>query len=77
MSRLMRDGTNEPVSRDPIFRRVRGQDNISFPCSADHEQDCQPYLVDLHLAICDDQHTYIHTPGKVSRNSLIIMRSPH
>ena len=30
-----------------------------FPCSADHEQDWQPYPVDPYSAICDD-HTYIH-----------------
>ena len=33
-----RDGTAEPVSRDQILRRIRGQENIHFPCSADHEQ---------------------------------------
>ena len=58
MSRLMRDGTAEPVSRDQILRHVRGQGNINFPCSADHEQDWQPYPVDPYSAICDD-HTYI------------------
>ena len=31
-----------------------------FPCSADHEQDWQPYPVGPYSAICDD-HTYIHT----------------
>ena len=31
-----RDGTAEPVSRDQIFRRERGQGNIHFSCSADH-----------------------------------------
>ena len=47
MSRLTRDGTTaEPVSRDQILRRERGQGNIHFPCSADHEQDWQPYSVD-------------------------------
>ena len=50
----------EPVSRDQILRHVRGQGNIHFPCSADHEQDWQPYLVDPYSAICDD-HIYIHT----------------
>ena len=62
MSRLTRDGTAEPVSRDQILRHVRGQGNIPFPCSADHEQDWQPYPVDPHSAICDD-HTYteVHT----------------
>ena len=60
MSRLTRDGTAEPVSRDQNLRHARGQGNIHFPCSADHEQDWQPYPVDPYSAICDD-HTYIHT----------------
>ena len=60
MSRLTRDGTTEPVSRDQILRHVRGQGNVHFSCSADHEQDWQPYLVDPYSAIRDD-HTYIHT----------------
>ena len=60
MSRLTRDGTAEPVSRDQILRHARGQGNINFSCSADHKQDWQPYPVDPCSAICDD-HTYIHT----------------
>ena len=60
MRRLTRDGTAEPVSRDQILRHARGQGNVHFPCSADHEQDWQPYPVDPYSAICDD-HTYIHT----------------
>ena len=59
MSKLTRGGTAEPVSRDQILRHARGQGNIHFPCSADHEQDWQPYPVDPYSAICDD-HTYIH-----------------
>ena len=39
MNRLTRDATAEPISRDQILRHVRGQGNIHFPCSADHEQD--------------------------------------
>ena len=59
MSRLTRDGTAEPVSRDQILRHARGQGNIHcLPCSANHEQDWQPYPVDSYSAICDD-HTYI------------------
>ena len=47
MSRLTRDGTTaEPVSRDQILRRERGQGNFRFPCSVNHEQDWQPYQVD-------------------------------
>ena len=61
MSRLTRDGTAEPVSRDQILRHARGQGNINFPCSADHEQDWQPHPVDPYSAICDDHtYTYIH-----------------
>ena len=54
-SKLTRDGTAEPVSRDQILRRERGQGNINFPCSADHEQDRQPYPVDPYSCydMCD------------------------
>ena len=54
----MRAGTAEPVSRDQIFRRVRVQGNINFPCSAEREQDWQPYPVDPYSVMCDD-HTYV------------------
>ena len=60
MSRLIRDGTAEPVSLDQILRHARGQRNMKFSCSADHEQDLQPYPGDPYSAKCDD-HTYIHT----------------
>ena len=60
MTRLTRDLAAEPVSRDQILRRERGQGNILFPYSANHEQDWQPYPVDPYSAICDD-HTYINT----------------
>ena len=61
MSRLTRDGTAEPVSRDQILRHAREQENIHFPCSADHEQVWQLYYpVDPYSAICHD-YTYIHT----------------
>ena len=56
---VTRDGTAEPVSRDQILRRERGQGNINFPYSADHEQDWHPYLVDPYSCyMCDN--TYIH-----------------
>ena len=58
MSRLTSDGTTESVSRDQILRRERGQGNIHFPCSADHEQDWQPCPVDPYSCyMCD--HTCI------------------
>ena len=59
MSRLTRGGTAELVSLDQILKRERRPGNFYFPCSADHEQDWQPYSVDPSLAMCDD-HTYIH-----------------
>ena len=59
MSRLTRDGTAETVSRDQLLRRERGQGNIHFPYSADHEQDWQPYPVDPFSATSDD-YIYIH-----------------
>ena len=44
----------EPVLRDQIFRRERGQGNIHFSCSADHVQDWQPYPVDPYFCyMCD------------------------
>ena len=70
MNRLTRDGTAEPVSRDQILRHARGQRNVYFPCSADHEQDWQPYPVDPYSAICDD-HTYIYCfTGKGAKTKL-------
>ena len=55
MSRLTRDGTAEPVSQ--VLRRERGQGNVHFSCSADHEQDWQPYLVDPYSCYMYD-HTW-------------------
>ena len=41
-----------------ILRREHGQGNNNFPCSADHEQDWQPYSVDPYSCyMC--HHTYI------------------
>ena len=72
MSRLTRDGTAEPVSRDQILRHARGQGNIHFPCSADHEQDWQPYPVDPYSAICYD-HTYIYIHTSMCDHTYILL----
>ena len=64
MSKLTRDGTAEPVSRDQILRRERGQRIIHFPCSAaDHEQDWQPCPVvrAIHTNIVLHTHTAVVT----------------
>ena len=76
MSRLTWDGTAEPVSRDQILRHARGQGNVHFPCSADHEQDWQPYPVDPYSAICDD-YTYIHTSNDTNLTSRINGKKTH
>ena len=78
MSRLTRDGAAEPVSRDQILRRERGQENIDFPCSADHVQDWQPYPVDPYscyiYVMVMTIHTYIHTYCLQRTDSLSICR---
>ena len=64
MSKLTQDRTAEPVSRDQILRRERGQRIIHCPCSAaDHEQDWQPCPVvrTIHTNIVLHTHTAVVT----------------
>ena len=61
-------------SREPKFSGVRGQGNIHFPCSADHEHDWQPYPVEPYSAICDD-HAYIHTYITILDNAMVVQHS--
>ena len=56
MSRLTRDGTAEPVSRDQIIRHARGQRNIIFPVQLTTSRIGNPTRL-IHI-ICDDR-TYI------------------
>ena len=58
MSKLTRDGTAEPVSRDQMLRRERGQGNVHFCVSADHEQDWQTYPVDPYSCYMCDHTLY-------------------
>ena len=61
MSRLTRDGTAEPISRDQILRHARGQGNIIFPVQLTTSRignltrliHTLPYVMTIH--------TYIHT----------------
>ena len=57
-----RDGTGRlNPSRETKFSGAYGDRGILiFTCSADHEQDWQPYPVNPYSALCDD-HIYIHT----------------
>ena len=59
MRGLPRDETAEPVSRDQILRRERGQGqgNIHFLYSDHDEQECQPYPFDPYSRIICDDHT--------------------
>ena len=72
MSRLARERTAEPVSRDKILRRVH------FPCSADHEQDWQPYLIDLYSCKSDSSPEWFSrvtcTPASVEVVSSILTK---
>ena len=73
MSRQTRDGAAETVSRDQILRHERGQRNIHFPCSANHEQGWQPYPVDpFSCYMCD--HTLNDTAVYYSNSIYNIIR---
>ena len=69
------------VSPNSQARTETGSKNKHFPCSADHEQDWQPYPVDRCSAISYN-HKYMHSacvsfilfvlfPFRVSRNRAI------
>ena len=49
MSKLTRDGTADPVSRDQIIMHERRQGKKHFPCQADHEHVWHPFPVDPYL----------------------------
>ena len=76
----MRDGTAEPVSRDQILRRERGQGNTHFSCSAALVQDGQPYPDDVHsFYMCNhiDAHGLLRdvTDGKHTAKQKLISPS--
>ena len=54
-SGLTRDGAAESISLAPNSKAVvrTGTGKNKFPCSADHEQDWQPYTVELYYALYD------------------------
>ena len=71
MSRLMSDGTAEPVSRDQILRRKQAQGKIHR--SADHEQNWQPYrlMPGLLLYMMTILYTQTYTSRTGNRTRLI------
>ena len=77
MSRLTWDGTTEPVSRDQILRRERRQGFFFFTCSADHEQDWQPYPVDPYSCyMCDHTFMKMEDGSTAGINSLLLLGHP-
>ena len=58
INRLTWEWNAEPVPQNQILRRERGQRNIHVSCSADHEQDWQPYTVDPYSCYKCDHTTY-------------------
>ena len=60
MSRLTREGAAEPVSRDQILRRERGQGNIFAVQLTTCRTDSLTYPVDPYCCyMCDHTYTYI------------------
>ena len=58
MSRLTRERTAEARLARPNLQRERGQGNVHFLCSAEHEQDWQPYPDDSYSCYnIRDNHT--------------------
>ena len=58
--KLTRDRTAEAVLRDQIRRRERGQGNIHFPCSADHEEVGNRLIYTLLLYKGWDDYTFTY-----------------
>ena len=61
MSRLTRDGTAEPISRDQILRHARGQGNIIFPVQLTTSRIGNLTRLIYTLLYVMTIHTYIHT----------------
>ena len=65
MSRLTRDGTAEPISRDQILRHARGQGNIIFPVQLTTSRIGNLTRLIHTLLYVMTIHTYIHHTYKV------------
>ena len=59
ITKLTRDRTDEALLRDQILRRERGQGNIIFLCSADHEEVGDRLIYTLLYKGWDD-YRYMH-----------------
>ena len=66
MSRLTRDGTAEPISRDQILRHARGQGNIIFPVQLTPSRIGNLTRLIHTLLYVMTIHTYqVHTAGRL------------
>ena len=61
MSRLTRDGTAEPVSRDQIVRHARGPGNVIFPVQLTTSRIGNLTRLIYTLLYVMTIHTYKHT----------------
>ena len=76
MSRLTRDGTVEPVSRDQILRNARGQGDIIFPVQLTTSRignltrliHTLLYVMTIHTCI----HTYIQYNGGLLSDIILL-----
>ena len=71
MSRLTRDGTAEPVSRDQILRHARGQGNILSPVQLTTSRIGNLTRLIHTLLYVMTIHTYIHTMVSMAINASV------
>ena len=76
MSRLTRDGTAEPVSRDQILRHARGQGNIIFPVQLTTSSIGNLTRLIHTLLYVMTIHTYSRPPGYPFRASSLLFSAP-
>ena len=67
MSRVTRDGTSEPVSRDQILGHEREKEKLIFPVQLTTSRTGNLTWLILTLAICDD-HTFIGFGSRIDVN---------
>ena len=75
MSRLTRDGTAEPVSRDQILRHARGQGNIIFSVQLTTSRIGNLTRLIHTLLYVMTIHTYIHSAADVAPSHSECMES--
>ena len=77
MSRLTRDGTAEPVSRDQILRHARGQGNIIFSVQLTTSRIGNLTRLIHTLLYVMTIHTYIHTIPLVFGSAKMVDNTAH